>query len=316
MGVRLSIIYDKITTQLPLEVFCGRDLMRHSIVESKVINILGLELNGYFENFQEGQIQLIDEKGFTFLMSLNSSKQDKNLSAIFSYNIPAVLFAGGVEPDERFCNIALANNVPILTTRLAPFDFIQEFERELDEFFAPRVDYRGTMMEVFGLGVLISGKSNVGKSESAMDLLQRGHRMIGDDIVEVTRRSNKTLVAKGKYPISHRMELRGIGIVDVVALYGVSAVKEAEKVELIVKLERWEANKTYERLGLEQRYKDILGVSIPYIEIPVAPGRNTAMLVEVAAMNYRLRERGIVPAEELNRQVMESYRKNEEDKTS
>ncbi|NLB34838.1 MAG: hypothetical protein GX817_03350, partial [Elusimicrobia bacterium] len=183
---------------------------------------------------------------------------------------------------------------------------VQLAEELLDKLLAPSMDYRGTMMEVFGVGILISGKSNVGKSECAMDLLQRGHRLIGDDVVTLTRRSDRILLARGTPPIYHRMELRGIGIVDIVRLMGISAVKDVQKVELIFGLEKWDSKKTYERLGLEEKFQEIMGVKIPYVEVPVAPGRNTAILAEVCAMNYRLRRRGFVAAEELDREVSDS----------
>lgn len=312
MEINLDRIIEEIKDKMKIEVCCCEESLKHTGIDFKEVNVLGLELNGYFKDFHEKQIQVIDSKGLKFV-SAQGSKQDDRLSAIFSHDIPAVIFTDGNKPDEKVINLARANNIPILRTELSRQHFIREFERKLEELLAPKIDCRGTMMEILGLGVLISGKSNVGKSECAIDLLQRGHRLIGDDIVEVTKRAENVLIARGKFPISHKMELRGIGIVDVVNLFGISAIKEVEKIELIIELERWDFEKSYERLGIEEKRKEILGVSIPYIEIPVASGRNTAILVEVAVMNYRLRERGIIPAVELDQQVIESYKKNEED---
>ncbi len=313
MHVTLKKVIEKVADKLTFETCCAVEYIEVSNIHSECINILALELNGYVEDFQEGQIQIIDNKGLNFLSSLEDSIQDKNLSNMFSCNIPAIIFTDGNVPNARFINLAEANNIPVLMTKETRLGVVKKLERVIEELLSPKIDYRGTMMEVYGLGVLIGGKSNVGKSECAIDLIQRGHRMIGDDLVRVTKRGEKVLVAKGKYPISNKMELRGIGIVDIVRLFGISAIKEIEKIELIVELEKWDMEKSYERLGLEEKRKEILGVTIPYVEIPVAPGRNTAILVEVAVMNYRLRTRGIIPAEELDMQVIESFKKIEED---
>jgi HPr kinase/phosphorylase len=313
MAVSLKRIINSISKKAKIKICCREELLEKTQVSSMGVNLLGLELIGHLEGFNAGQIQVIDEKGHKFISGLDEDVCRKNLSVIFSNKVPGVILTNGQQPKECFLKLAEEFGIPVLKTELSRWNFTQEIEGKLDELLAPRMNCRGTMMEVFGLGVLISGKSNVGKSECAIDLLQRGHRLIGDDVVDVSKRANRVLVARGKFPISHRMELRGIGIIDVVDLYGISAIKEVEKIELIVELERWATDKSYERLGIEEKTKEIMGISIPFVEIPVAPGRNTAILIEVAAMNYRLRRRGIVPAKELERDVIESCRKKEDD---
>lgn len=313
MLVSLNEIISHVKDKIDIELFCCEKRADEKKISSARVNILRLELNGYFEDFPEDPIQIIDAKAIKYFSSIKSSKQDEYLSKIFSYNIPAIVFTDDNIPDERFLNLAKANEIPILKTSASLWGFVQEFERILDELLAPKVDYRGSMLEIFGVGVLITGKSNVGKSECAIDLLQRGHRLIGDDVVEVTARAGRVLIAKGKFPIAHRLELRGIGIVDVIELFGISAVKDVEKIQLVVKLEKWESDKNYERLGLDEKKIDIMGLSVPFIEIPVAPGRNIALLIEVAAMNFRLRKRGIVPAEELEKELLQSYEKEKTD---
>ncbi|MBN2406424.1 MAG: HPr(Ser) kinase/phosphatase [Elusimicrobia bacterium] len=313
MGINLETIIDSIADRMDISVHFGRDLLKNIVMENNRVNVCRLELAGFFDDFQEGQMQVIDNKGLRYLNSLEAHRQGEYLSKIFSYKIPCIIFTDGNKPDERFTNLCQANSVPILASGMDRWDFIRSLENELEEMFAPRIDYRGTMMEVFGVGVLITGKSNVGKSECAIDLLRRGHRLIGDDLVEVIKRGNRVLIAKSKFPISHRMELRGIGIIDIVELYGISAVKDVEKIELIIALEKWVSDKSYERLGIEEKKREILGVPIPYLEVPVAPGRNIAILVEVAVMNYRLRRKGIVAAQELEDQVMRVIREEEGD---
>ncbi|MFH1414720.1 MAG: HPr(Ser) kinase/phosphatase [Elusimicrobiota bacterium] len=313
MAISLKRLLDRISEKAKLEFFCCENYADMVKIKCNEINILGLELNGYFEGFRDGQMHVVETKGLKFMSSLSPEQQDNIIAELFSHSIPAIIFVEGNEPDKRILHVAEANNVPVLGSSLSSWGFIRETEWMLDDLLAPRKDHKGTMMEVFGVGVLIRGKSNVGKSECAIDLIHRGHRLIGDDIVEIVKRGNRVLVAQGKYPISNKMELRGIGIVDIVRLYGISAVKEVEKVELIVHLEKWDFEKSYERLGIEEKKKDVMGIFVPYVEIPVASGRNTALLVEVAAMNLRLRKRGIIPAKELDEEVIRSYQDHGED---
>ncbi len=289
-------------------IISGKKNINERTVKFDRVNVLGLELAGFVKTLRPGQLQVIDSNGINYLKSLGATEREKNLKSIFSRKIPAVFFPAGARPDKIFKKVAESYGVPLISADYDRWSFVRMAEAELEDLFAPVIDYRGTMMEVYGVGVLISGKSNVGKSECAIDLLQRGHRMIGDDIIELKRRGSGTLLAGGKYPISNRMELRGIGIVDIVRLFGISAIKEIQRIDLIVELERWNPEKTYDRLGLEEKHREILDVKVPYKEVPVAPGRNTAILVEVSAMNHRLRKKGIVAAQELENEVLECIR--------
>jgi len=308
LGLSFLQIYNEFASDLQLRFFLGEEFAAENEVGDKKINVLGLELVGFIKGLKDGQIQVIDSCGVDFIGG-SPEKARESLAALFSFNIPAVIFTENNNPDQVFLQLCEANRIPVLVTGLDRWEFVRRIEHYLETAFAPKIDYRGTMMEVFGVGVLISGKSNVGKSECAIDLLQRGHRLIGDDIVEITRK-DCVLLAQGKYPISHRMELRGVGIIDIVKLMGISAVKDIEKVELIVELEKWDPGKSYERLGLEEKKREILGIDIPYVQIPVAPGRNIAILVEVSAMNHRLRKKGIIAARELEEEVLRSFSKN------
>ncbi len=307
-GVELQKAIEKISFKAEIKLLAGAQFLAQKRVRHSRLNVLGLELNGFFEGMNARRIQVIDRAGFKFLNSLTKKRSYENLSSIFSNPVPALILTGGTLLTKEIENLARANGIPVLGTSLSRWKFVRIMEEELEKLLAPRVDVRGTMLEVFGVGVLIEGKSNVGKSECAIDLLNKGHRLVGDDIVDVTRRGSEVLLARGKYPIAQRMELRGIGIVDIRALMGISAVKDIQKIQLIVGLERWREDKNYERLGLEEKKKEILGVKVAYVEIPVAPGRNTAILVETAALNYRLRRMGIVPARQLDMEVLESFK--------
>ncbi len=305
----MDIALDKILKKLPKKInikrVAGEDYIKRYKIKYDYVNVLGMELVGFHSRLKAKQVQLIDKKSYSFFKKLDKEQKEKNLNKIFNCRIPCIIFTDDIEPDIRIIKMATASKVPVFKTKMERWRCVWETHRLLKKIFAPKQNYRGTMMEVFGIGVLITGKSNIGKSECALDLLYRGHCLVGDDVVEVTRRSGSVVLARGKYPIAHRMELRGVGIVDIIKLMGIGAVKEVQKIDILLGLERWKENKKYERLGIEQKYRKIFDVDIPYIEIPVAPGRNTANMVEMAAMNYRLRKRGIVPGEELDELVRE-----------
>ncbi|MDA3793213.1 MAG: HPr(Ser) kinase/phosphatase, partial [Elusimicrobia bacterium] len=285
--------------------------VKERAVKNDSANILGLELAGHLDRYVEGRIHILTVKGLNYLKTLKSSQMDKHVAELFSYDISALILTDGIKPDDNIKELSEANGIPVFRTEEEYPAFIKDINGVLEKLFAPVKDYQGTMMEVFGVGVMLTGKSNVGKSECAIDLLQRGHRLIGDDVVSVTKRGEGVILARGKYPIATRMELRGVGIIDIVRLMGISSVKDIKKVELIINLERWIKGKEYERLGIEEKTEDLLGVPVSYVEIPISPGRNSAIMVEVATMNYRLRRQGVITGSELERQVLENLEHEE-----
>ncbi|MGM0568586.1 MAG: HPr(Ser) kinase/phosphatase [Elusimicrobiota bacterium] len=304
----LAKIVESVSLRTDLKVLAGAEFIEGRKVKYSRINVLGLELIGFFEGMSFERIQILDKAGMKFIESLSREEADSNLEALFSNPVPALILTDGLNLSAKMKDLARKKKFAILGSEKMRWDFVRVCEEELEKLLAPKIDLRGTMLEVYGVGVLIEGRSSIGKSECAIDLLNRGHRLVGDDIVEVSKRRSDVLIAKGKYPIAQRMELRGVGIVDVRSLFGISAVKDVQKIEIVVALEKWKSDKSYERLGLEERKKEILGARITYFEIPVAPGRNTAILIEAAALNYRLRRQGIVPARQLDREVIESYK--------
>ncbi len=306
--VSLHEVIEKAKRKTEVSILAAGSFVKDKRIGFNRVNILGLELTGFLEYMNPDRIQVLDAAGVKFLKTLRGRDMLENLSEFFSHPIPALVLTDGIELFEDIKNLAEANGVPVLGSGESKWNFIRAFEGELEKLLAPRADVRGTVMDVFGVGVLIEGKSNVGKSECAIDLLKRGHRLVGDDVVDVSCRGSDVLLARGKYPIANRMELRGLGIIDIRELMGIAAVKDIAKIDLIVGLEKWQPGKNYERLGIEEKKKEILGVEVAYVEIPVAPGRNTAILVEVAVMNQNLRRRGIVPARQLDREVIESFK--------
>ncbi len=253
--VVLQEVIERAKRKTEVNVLAAGQFIADKEISFTRVNILGLELSGFFEDMDPQRIQVLDATGVKFLKTLKEKVMMENLSEFFAHPIPALVLTDGIELSEDIKNLAQANGVPVLGSGESKWKFIRAFEGELEKLLAPRADIRGTVMDVFGIGVLIEGKSNVGKSECAIDLLKRGHRLVGDDVVDVSCRGSGVLLARGRYPITNRMELRGLGIVDIRELMGISAVKEVAKIDLIVGLEKWQPGKNYERLGIEEKKK-------------------------------------------------------------
>ena len=235
---------------------------------------------------------------------LEENKEDY-IRKLFTYEIPCCIFAGNLEPPKEFVEMADEADCPILLTDLESTAFSTRLLRVLSDIFAPIKAMHGVLVEVYGLGVIIFGDSGVGKSETALELIERGHRLVADDIIELRCINGNTLIGKGANQIiSHHMEVRGLGIINIGQLYGVGAIRDQKEVQLIVQLEEWDSNKFYDRLGTENNTMEILGVKIPKLEIPVKPGRNVPIIIETAAMNERLKGMGYFSAKEFNQNVL------------
>jgi len=248
----------------------------------------------------------------TFLEKMSSQQRYKSLYALFSRGIPCVIIARGMEPFPEMVEVAQKCGVPLLRTAEVTSRFVGNLIAFLNVELAPMETMHGELVEVYGEGVLILGESGVGKSETALELVKRGHRLVADDLVEIRRVSSKTLVGTAPEVIRHFVEIRGIGILDVKYLYGVGSVKMTESINLVVKMELWNPQKHYERLGVDEQYTEILGIKVPSLTIPVRPGRNLAIIIEVAAMNNRQRKMGYNAAETFTRRITEDINKNRE----
>ena len=266
----------------------------------------GLQLVGFFEYFDVDRIQIIGKVETTYLNSLSEEEKQEVLDKLFSTGIPAVVITRDMEPDKAMLTSAEKYGVPLLSTTENTSRFMSEIIRRLSVWLAPRITRHGVLVEVYGEGMLILGESGVGKSETAIELLKRGHRLVADDAVEIKKVSNETLVGSSPTIIKHYIELRGIGIVNVKNIFGMGAVKDTEKIDLIVKLEPWKQGFEYDRLGIETEYTDMMGVQVPQITIPVSQGRNLAVILEVAAMNNRQKRMGYNAAEELYKRLNEN----------
>lgn len=269
------------------------------------VNRPGLALSGFFESFAFKRVQVFGRGEVAYLNKLIHSGNTDSIRQLFSYPIPCCIFTHSLEVPEEFCKIAEESGCPILSTDLESTEFSSRLLRLFSNIFAPKQTMHGVLVEVFGVGILLTGDSGVGKSETALELIERGHRLVADDIVELRCVNGNTLLGQGANKIiSHHMEIRGLGIINIEQLYGVGAILEQKEVQLVVKLEEWDTNKVYDRLGTNQTTIELLGVNIPILEIPVKPGRNIPIIVETASMNERLKSMGYNSARDFNQNVL------------
>lgn len=264
----------------------------------------GLPLAGFYSDFESGRIQMIGNMEHSYLDSLGSEKRYESLDNFMQHDVVAIVVTRGLEIFPELMELAKKHNTPLFRTSETTSDFMSSLISSLNVSLAERMTRHGVLVEVYGEGILILGDSGIGKSETAIELVKRGHRLIADDAVEIKRVSNKTLVGSAPELIRHYIELRGIGIVDVRRIFGMGSVKETEKIDLVINFEAWEQGKMYERLGLDTEYAEILGLKIPSITIPVKPGRNLAVVIEIAAMNNRQKKMGYNTALEFSKRMM------------
>ena len=270
----------------------------------------GIQLSGYFDHFDPVRLQVMGNVEMSYLARLEESERAKILDRLFSYKFPALLITRNIAPGELFVAMAKKHNVTLLRSSEPTSTITSAIIAYLKAELAPRVTRHGVLMEVYGEGVLLTGESGIGKSETAIELLKRGHRLIADDAVEIKKVSGSSLIGSAPEVIRDYIELRGIGIINVAKLFGMGAVKIENEINLVVNIVPWNTHEVYDRLGLEDQYTEILGVKIPMNTIPVTPGRNLAVILEVAAMNNRQRKFGYNPALEFIEQTNRHFEKN------
>jgi len=295
-----SVKLSKIATEFSLEsiYFSDRQKENAAIFRSDVSRP-GLNLCGYYEHFEPDRIQIIGNSEHGYLETLNHEKREDRMEAFFSLHPAAVIITRNLSVPEGLVEAAGKYDIPVFRTAEATSDFTAALISYLNVELAPRITQHGVLVEVYGEGVLLLGESGVGKSETAVELIKRGHRLIADDIVEIKRVSSKTLVGSSPDNVRHFLELRGIGVINARRIFGMGAVKLTEKIDMVIQMELWNPDKVYDRLGMENEQVEILGNKIPALTIPVKPGRNLAVIIEVAAMNNRQKKMGYNAAEEL-----------------
>ena len=299
MRTSYSVSLGKIVKQFSLQVLSAPTDISEIMVTTPEINRPGLQMAGYFEFFDEKRIQIIGKSEVSFLNRFTPEKAEKRLEEIFSHKPVATVICRDLDFPEKYIELAKKYDVPVLRTKESTSSFSAALIAFLHLNLAPRVTRHGVLVEVYGEGILLLGESGVGKSETAIELVKRGHRLIADDAVEIRRVSDKSLVGTAPDNIRHFIELRGIGIINASRIFGAGAVKLTEKIDLIINIEQWDVNKTYDRMGLESQTTSILDLEIPSLTIPVKPGRNLAVIIEVAAMNHRQKKLGYNAAEDL-----------------
>ena len=299
MRTNFTVSLAKIISEFSLETLNMPANPEKIQISTTEVNRPGLHMAGYFEFFDEKRIQIIGKSEESFLLRFTPEKAEKRLREFFSHKPVAVGICRNMQVDEVYAKTAAEYGVPLLRTAETTSDFTSALIAFLNLNLAPRVTRHGVLVEVYGEGILLLGESGVGKSETAIELIKRGHRLIADDAVEIRRVSNKSLVGTAPDNIRHFIELRGIGIINASRIFGAGAVKITEKIDLIINLEIWDVNKVYDRMGLDNQTTEILGLDIPSLTIPVKPGRNLAVIIEVAAMNSRQKKLGYNAAQDL-----------------
>ncbi len=308
-----SISLQKIIDHMKLDNLTpDLDISKIRIIQPD-INRPALQLAGYFEHFETTRLQIIGFVEYTYMEGMTDERKEDIYRQFLSFDIPAVIFCRELTPDAIFLRIAQEEQVPILMTKASTSAVMSEIIRWLNVRLAPCISIHGVLVDVYGEGVLITGESGIGKSEAALELIKRGHRLVSDDVVELRKVSDETLIGTAPDITKHFIELRGIGIIDVKTLYGVSSVRDTQNIDLVIKLEDWDKDKEYDRLGLEEEYTEYLGNKVVCHRIPIRPGRNLAVICESAAVNHRQKKMGYNAAQELYNRVQNSLMHRSED---
>ena len=307
-----SITLTKIIKKMQLENLTPEISVKGIRITQPDINRPALQLAGYFEHFEATRLQIIGFVEYTYMKGLSVERKEEVYEQLLSCAIPCIVFCRELHPDEIFLRKAIEKGIPILMTKKATSAFTAEIIRWMNVKLAPCISVHGVLVDVYGEGVLITGESGIGKSEAALELIKRGHRLVTDDVVEIRKVSEETLIGTAPDITKHFIELRGIGIIDVKMLFGVSSVKETQSIDLVIHLEDWDKDKEYDRLGLQEEYTEYLGNKVICHNIPIRPGRNLAIICESAAVNHRQKKMGYNAAQELYARVQNSLAKGKE----
>ncbi len=311
--IMASVSLQRVIDKMKLENLTPEISVEKIKITQPDINRPALQIAGYFEHYDATRLQVIGFVEYTYMESLSEEQKRASYEKLLSYDTPAIVFCRELKPDPIFTEIAIAHGIPLLCTKKGTSSFMAEIIRWLNVKLAPCITVHGVLVDVYGEGVLITGESGIGKSEAALELIKRGHRLVTDDVVELRKVSDDTLIGSAPDITKHFIELRGIGIVDVKALFGASSVKDTQQIDLVIRLEDWDKDKEYDRLGLEENYTEYLGNKIVCHNIPIRPGRNLAVICESAAVNHRQKKMGYNAAQELYARVQQSLAKRREE---
>jgi HPr kinase/phosphorylase len=288
---------------LQLEALTGELGLDRQLPEAEVASP-GLALAGYTGRFAPGRLHVLGETEITYLRSLDAAGRRQRLEAFFGFDLPCIFVTKGQQVPQELLDLAQDRSVPVLRSKLKTAEFYRRVKPIVEDAFAPRTTLHGSLADVYGVGLLFVGRSGIGKSECVLDLVERGHRLVADDVVQVTRRGHDVLIGKGHELAAHHMEIRGIGLIDIPALFGVRAVRQQKRIEVIVQLEDWETTRDTDRTGLTHQETLILEVAVPKVVVPLNPGKNITVISEVVAMNHLLRYSGIDTAAAFNERLI------------
>ena len=308
-GVSVS----KIVELLDLKVYTDDIDLKKRKVECADINRPALPLTGFFQHFESTRVQVIGNVEYFYMEQLDVKIKQERYEELLSHDVPCIIFSRNLVPDKALIKLAEAHGVPLLGTERPTSEFIAQLIYELGEQLAPCITIHGVLVDVYGEGVLITGESGIGKSEAALELVRRGHRLVSDDVVEISKINDHTLIGTAPEVTRNFIELRGIGIVDVKTLYGVECIKEKQEIDLVIKLSEWKKDAEFDRMGLEDEYIEYLGNQVVCHSVPIRPGRNLAVICETAAVNHRQKKMGYNAAQELYRRVQANLVKSREE---
>jgi HPr kinase/phosphorylase len=307
----IQVTTREVMEKFDLELISGQEGIGRYITTSD-ISRPGLEMAGYFTHYPASRVQLLGKTELSFFEMLPKKDKVERMKKLCSPNTPAIVISRYLEVPEELILASHENHVPVMKTNLSTTKFSSRLTNFLESKLAPTTAVHGVLVDVYGIGVMLIGKSGVGKSETALELVKKGHRLVADDCVEIRQESESLLIGSPPPLLEHLLEIRGIGIIDIMTLFGASAVRPYKRVTLVIELEEWNETKAYDRLGLDEEKMKILDTSLTKLTIPVQPGRNVSVIIEVAAMNYRLKKMGINAAEEFSRRLDNMIAENDE----
>jgi HPr kinase/phosphorylase len=304
-GITIARFYDEKREDFKLELLTESLESKREITTSDV-NRPGLAFAGFVENFLHERVQVLGQTELLYLSTLPTEKRKEAIGRVFKFALPCIIVAKGLEAPLELLELGNQHSVPVLRTPLSTTPFIRDLTAYLDEVFAPRTVVHGSLVDVYGLGLLFTGRSSIGKSECALDLVERGHRLVADDVVNVIRRYGNFLIGISSEILRHRIEIRGLGIIDVRSIFGIRSVRLQKRIEVEVRLQDWNDADDYDRVGLEDRMTKILDVEIPIVTVPIVPGKNITVIAEVIALNHLVKIYGYHPAKEFNEKLMQA----------
>jgi HPr kinase/phosphorylase len=306
--IRVGELLAKKGDPLQLELLTGEVGLQRE-VRSPEASSPGLVLAGYTARFVgTDRIHILGETEITFLAAQDPAARRKAIETFLSYDLPCIVITKGQEPPDDLVPLARERGIPVIRTRLKTAEFYRRLKPFLDDAFAQRTTVHGSLADVFGVGLLFRGRSGIGKSECVLDLVERGHRLVADDVVHITRRGNDVLIGRGHEISRHYMEIRGVGLIDINALFGIRSVRQQKRIEVVVQLEDWDNTREYDRTGLDQQQTELLDVPLPLVTVPLNPGKNLTVICEVVAMNHLLRYTGVDSANAFNERLIRRMR--------